>query len=238
METNVVIQNDPLWKRIQDFSPDHPDADFPFSRKLGKEHGWTVDFTLKAIDEYKKFVYLCCRVPGGASPSPIVDKVWHMHLIYTRNYWEEFCPDVLHQKLHHHPSTGGKIDKAKHRKWYEDTLENYRMIFGKTPPEEIWADHANNSTSRNALKTNFKILVFVSLVFIVNSCSDDTENILEAVARIVVAVLVVGWFIASIFIKNKNSGNNNDGGSCSGSSNCGSSCTSGCGGGCGGCGGD
>jgi hypothetical protein len=79
------------WTRIKDFSLDNPNVDFPFSKKLAKEENWTENFTKRAIEEYKKFVYLCCILPKGASPSEIVDKVWHMHLIYTQNYWEEFC---------------------------------------------------------------------------------------------------------------------------------------------------
>lgn len=238
METKVLLQNDSLWNRLLEFSLDVPDADFPFSKKLAKEEGWTADFTSKAIEEYKKFVYLCCKLPGGASPSPVVDKVWHMHLLYTRNYWEEFCPDVLHQKLHHQPSTGGKIDKAKHRKWFEDTLENYSIIFGKMPPEEIWISKAKTATFRNFMKMNFKIFLMISIVFMVNSCSDYTKSMLSEIASIVGAIIVIAWFIAGLFNKDKNSGKNNDGGSCGGSSSCGSACSCGCGGGCGGCGGD
>ena len=115
METKIVLQNDPLWNRLQEFSLDESSVDFPFSKKLAKEENWTETFTRKAIDEYKKFAYLCCKLPNGASPSEIIDKVWHMHLIYTQNYWEEFCPEVLQQKLHHQPSKGGENENEKHK---------------------------------------------------------------------------------------------------------------------------
>lgn len=95
METRMLLKDESLWNRIQGFSLDAPDADFPFSKKLAKEENWSLDFTRRAIEEYKKFVYLCCILPNGASPSKIIDKVWHMHLIYTQSYWEDFCPNIL-----------------------------------------------------------------------------------------------------------------------------------------------
>jgi len=79
METKLILQNDPLWKRLQNFSLDHSNADFPFSKKLTKEENWPSSFTDKAIEEYKKFVYLCCTLPDGASPSEIVDKVCNIN---------------------------------------------------------------------------------------------------------------------------------------------------------------
>jgi hypothetical protein len=37
MNATVLLQNDPLWARIKDFSLDNPNIDFPFSKKLAKE---------------------------------------------------------------------------------------------------------------------------------------------------------------------------------------------------------
>ncbi|WP_374465053.1 hypothetical protein [Chryseobacterium sp.] len=133
METKMILKDESLWKRIQEFSLDAPGVNFPFSKKLAKEESWSLDFARKAIEEYKKFVYLCCILPNGASPSKVVDKVWHMHLIYTRNYWEEFCPDILKKNLHHHPSNGGIAEKEKHQNWFEDTLAAYRKVFSRKP---------------------------------------------------------------------------------------------------------
>lgn len=110
METKLILQNDPLWKRIQHFSLDHPDADFPFSKKLAKEENWTSSFTAKAIEEYKKFVYLCCTLPNGASPSGIVDKVciciWCILKTTGKNSAPIFCKGNCIIILH-------KADKRK-----------------------------------------------------------------------------------------------------------------------------
>ncbi|MGC4100084.1 glycine-rich domain-containing protein [Ferruginibacter sp.] len=84
-----------LWKKIQTFQLDDPTSAFPFSRKLAKENHWEQSFTNRAIEEYKKFIFLCCISPSGASPSAIVDEVWHLHLTYTDNYWNRFCRETL-----------------------------------------------------------------------------------------------------------------------------------------------
>lgn len=134
----MIDERHDLWQRISTYNPDVPGAALPFSRKLALQHGWTVQFTQKAIEEYKKFIYLCCISPHGASPSPVVDEVWHLHLTYTIDYWKYFCGEVLGQEIHHHPSRGGSGEQDKHRNWYRETLENYKAAFGQGPPEDIW----------------------------------------------------------------------------------------------------
>ncbi|WPQ65827.1 hypothetical protein SIO70_13280 [Chitinophaga sancti] len=96
-----------LWEKIEQFPIDDGTATLPFSTRLAKEQRWTKKFTLRAILEYKRFIFLCCVLDKGASPSKIVDEVWHLHLTYTRSYWEAFCRDTLGKELHHIPSSGG-----------------------------------------------------------------------------------------------------------------------------------
>jgi hypothetical protein len=249
METKILLQNDSLWSRLQGFSLDGPNVDFPFSKKLAKEENWTLDFTEKAIEEYKKFVYLCCILPNGASPSEIVDKVWHMHLIYTQNYWEEFCPNILQQKLHHHPSKGGSNEREKHENWFQDTLKNYKEIFRDKAPEDIWLSEKEKPKQRKFWLNGLKIFSVVSTIFILSSCSDDVSDLLSTLFILITIVFALIFFLFRVFSgnhdqknQNKNDGGDSTfGGSCSGgssgcsSSSCGSSC--GGGGGCGGCGG-
>jgi uncharacterized protein (TIGR04222 family) len=126
-----------LWGKIQNFNPDDPASTFPFSKKLAKENNWSPAFTGKAIEEYKKFIFLCCISPTGASPSPIVDEVWHIHLTYTDNYWNRFCKKILNKEIHHYPSKGGE-EKEKHVNWYNETLKLYESVFDAKPPADIW----------------------------------------------------------------------------------------------------
>lgn len=243
METKKIIKDENLWDRIQSFSLDQPNVDFPFSKKLAKEENWTEDFTKKAIKEYKKFVYLCCILPGGASPSEVVDKVWHMHLIYTQNYWEEFCPNILKQKLHHQASNGGADEKTKHQNWFHDTLKHYEEIFNEKAPEDIWLSKESKLKRSNFRLKGFKMLSVVSIVFVLSSCSDSVSNFFSLIVLVPI-IFAFFSFISGLFNRNKKDENNRgDGswGSCGGgggdSSSCSSSCGSSCGSGCGGCGG-
>lgn len=127
-----------LWNNIASFSLDEPSASFPFSQKLAQQQGWSVAYTERVIAEYKRFIFLCCISPNGASPSEEVDDVWHLHLTYTENYWKKFCADTLGRDIHHHPSRGGSQEKEKHQQWYADTLALYEQTFSEKPPADIW----------------------------------------------------------------------------------------------------
>ncbi|WP_278351773.1 glycine-rich domain-containing protein [Chryseobacterium gleum] len=240
METKMIVKDESLWKRIQEFSLDTPGVDFPFSKKLAKEENWSPDFARKAIEEYKKFVYLCCILPRGASPSKIVDKVWHMHLIYTRNYWEEFCPDILKKPLHHHPSNGGIAEREKHKNWFEDTLAAYRKVFQQEAPEEIWKMREKKSKVHTWIK---KIASFtpVFILLMLFSCTEGNGFTGLLITGVVFAVIFILGVVVSVIGDHEASDPDgkkkadNDGGSCGGS-NCGGGCGGGCGG-CGGCGG-
>jgi hypothetical protein len=134
----MVNTPNPLWERIERFQTDEPGHQLPFSLKLAQEHGWSAHFAQRAIFEYKRFVYLCCVLPCGASPPPVVDAVWHLHLTYTRSYWLDFCPNCLGQDLHHTPSAGGLAEGQRHRDWYSETLAAYEQVFDQPPPPDIW----------------------------------------------------------------------------------------------------
>ncbi|WP_034689429.1 glycine-rich domain-containing protein [Chryseobacterium hispalense] len=248
METKIVLQQDPLWKRLQNFSLDQLNVDFPFSKKLAKEENWTDSFTAKAIEEYKKFVYLCCTLPNGASPSEVVDKVWHMHLMYTRNYWEEFCPDILQRKLHHDPSQGGQKENEKHKTWFNETLKSYREIFLQEPPEDIWEpDQKIPSNKENKLYLG-KIALLLTCAFIIYSCSKNNNPGLGIFFTIIFSFVIIVLIIKAFTKNNESNKNNTETGgdgtffyTCGSDSSHGdggsSSCSSSCGGGCGGCGG-
>lgn len=134
----INYQENPLWIRIEQYAIDDANAVIPFSKKLAQTEHWTNSFTQAAIQEYKRFVYLCCIAGNGASPSVVVDKVWHMHLLYTTEYWKNFCPNILERELHHFPNVGGITDYNKHHDWYLETLILYIQVFKENPPAKCW----------------------------------------------------------------------------------------------------
>ena len=130
------------WTRIRHHRLDAPGAAFPLSARLAHEQGWTPVFTERVVEEYRRFAFLAVVAGHGVTPSKAVDEAWHLHLLYTRDYWERFCPEALGQPLHHHPSDGGGEDDAKYAGWYAATLASYRRIFGEAPPADVWPSHS------------------------------------------------------------------------------------------------
>lgn len=127
-----------LWSRICEFEIDDPDSDFTFSDRLARENDWPLEYALRTVYEYKKFMFLICTTDHPLTPSDQVDQVWHLHLIYTQSYWFDWCRDTLGRDVHHGPTKGGQSEKDKFKDWYAETKKRYETLFDETPPEDIW----------------------------------------------------------------------------------------------------
>ena len=101
------------------------------------ENGWSRRLADRAIEEYKRFMFLAVVAGHPVTPSDQVDQVWHLHLLYTRSYWDRFCGEVLGRPVHHGPTKGGTQESSKFEQWYERTLASYRTVFGE-PPSDLW----------------------------------------------------------------------------------------------------
>ncbi|MBY0550615.1 MAG: hypothetical protein K2W95_25275 [Candidatus Obscuribacterales bacterium] len=126
-----------LWDRLSRFEIDDPDAEFPLSKRLAQEQAWKLDYALRVVEEYRRFMFLCMISEKMCTPSLAVDEAWHLHLIYTKSYWEGLCLRTLGRLIHHEPAQGGTADEAKFEELYITTLELYSRVFGD-PPEDIW----------------------------------------------------------------------------------------------------
>ncbi len=129
---------DQLWQRILAFELDEPNVALPFSKRLARENGWSRHYTFRALKEYKRFMFLVCLSPQSVTPSVSVDAVWHLHLLYTKSYWEDFCGTVLERPVHHNPTKGGAGEGQKFKDNYTRTLALYETHFGTKPPEDLW----------------------------------------------------------------------------------------------------
>jgi hypothetical protein len=130
--------NSDLWQRIQVFEIDASGAAYPFSARLARENRWPAAEALGAIEEYRKFLYLVCVSPSPLTPSEVVDRVWHLHLLYTRSYWKDLCEGVLGRPLHHEPTKGGREQNLRFGEQYARTCALYEAEFGCSPPAEFW----------------------------------------------------------------------------------------------------
>ncbi|MDZ4865803.1 MAG: hypothetical protein SGI91_00635 [Alphaproteobacteria bacterium] len=135
-----MVTNVALWSRIACFTPDDPQADFQFTDRLARENGWSKAFAADAVEEYKKFVYLAAVSERHVTPSDVVDQVWHLHLTFTRSYWDDLCGAVLQKPLHHNPTMGGPAERARYRTQYAQTLALYQREFECAAPNAFWPD--------------------------------------------------------------------------------------------------
>lgn len=127
-----------VWQQLQSLSFDVGSPDLSFQRRLARENAWSMAFAAKVIEEYKRFIFLARFAGHPVTPSDEVDQCWHLHLTYTRSYWNDLCSDILGQPLHHNPTRGGEREDAKFDDWYAKTKSTYAWFFGSEPPEDIW----------------------------------------------------------------------------------------------------
>ena len=131
-------RDDALWQRIADHRIGPADASLSFTARLARENRWSPEHAGRVIGEYKRFCYLAMTAGHEVTPSDAVDQVWHLHLVYTRMYWLDFCPQVLGRSLHHGPTRGGAAEGGRYDEQYRRTLASYERCFGHPPPADLW----------------------------------------------------------------------------------------------------
>ena len=131
------LQELTTWNRLLALDFDAADAELTFSTRLARENDWSRSFAARAIEEYRKFCFLAVHAGHPVTPSDQVDQVWHLHLLYSRHYWDALCRDTLETPLHHGPTQGGPAEGRKFHDWYDATLASYRRYFGE-PLRDCW----------------------------------------------------------------------------------------------------
>lgn len=244
---------DELWEKLKNFRVSQGEEQLTFVGRLARENGWGVPYAEQVYQEYLRFLYLAAVAGHPVTPSQDVDEAWHLHLCYSRSYWNDLCGAILKRELHHGPTKGGNAERSRFREQYQATLDSYRMHIGEDPPRNIWPDvkarfHPCNDhvrVNRNhsfvvpkKLVYSFGAIVLGSLVL--SSCAGFIEAALDgSVFHIILIVAGVFLLVRMLIWWIRRGG---DGGGC-GTSGCGggflgcgsnSGGDSGCGGGCGG----
>lgn len=130
------------------------DASFPFTARLARDNGWTNNYAARVVLEYKKFIFLCCVAGHQVTPSDEVDQAWHLHLVYSRSYWNDLCRDTIGRPIHHGPTKGGNAERTKYKDNYANTLESYRKFFESEPPADIWPTGKQRFSEINFTRVN------------------------------------------------------------------------------------
>lgn len=135
--------SDPLlWSRLQGMSIGPDEAALPFVDRLARDNAWSLGLATRVVEEYRRFLYLAYVADHPVTPSDAVDQAWHLHLTYTRSYWDDLCAHVLGRPLHHGPTSGGPDERRRYDAQYRATLRSYEHEFGEPPPADIWPDAA------------------------------------------------------------------------------------------------
>jgi hypothetical protein len=134
--TDLVPTN--MWSVVAEAFGGTDASERAFANKIAHKHAWSSRFALRAITEYRKFVFLGVSGDTVVTPSKVIDTVWHEHLLFTRGY-RDFCRNVLGRDFDHHPEllpTDKQTDLFAQQ--YNATLARYRTEFRVEPPVDIW----------------------------------------------------------------------------------------------------
>lgn len=92
----------------------------------------------RQVSEYLRFLELKASHEdwhaSKLSPSPLIDRVWHLHVLDTANY-EDNCVRACGYNIHHNPD--GPFDSDRGER-YRRTLVAYKTTFGVEAPIDIW----------------------------------------------------------------------------------------------------
>jgi hypothetical protein len=135
----------------------------PFQSRLAMENKWSPLLTQRVMEEYVRFLFIAREGGNPVSPSYMIDKVWHLHLLYTDAYWNDLCPNILKMNLSHCPHTGVGSENEKFAGWFKQNLESYRTFFGEPP--RIWTspDPAPRQRTFQVLSGLFCLLGLASI---------------------------------------------------------------------------
>ncbi len=127
-----------LLTRIETLAIDPAGAHMTFVDRLARDNGWDRSYAAAVDREYRRFLFLAATASAPVTPSDAVDQAWHLHLAYSRSYWDDLCGGILGQPLHHGPTTGGPLEDDRYAGQYAATLARYANVFGEAPPPAIW----------------------------------------------------------------------------------------------------
>lgn len=234
-----------LLTRIEALTIDPPGAALSFASRLARENGWRPDYAVRVVHEYRRFLFLAASGERAVTPSDAVDQAWHLHLAYTRSYWDDLCGSVLGRPLHHGPTAGGASEGLRYREQYAATLARYAEMFGEAAPAEIWPDVDARFAGRFERVDRSRVVVLpraaalfagLPLAGVVLAAASGGPTILSGMV-VGIGVFVLAIVLVGAMSRPRGKRKQGDGSGCGGSSGCGSDSKDSDGGGDSGCGG-
>jgi hypothetical protein len=239
MEARMTYSDPFLMRALLAMQIAPADAKLSFEQRLAEDNGWSRDFALKVSTEYRRFLYLAATGKQPVTPSDAVDQAWHLHLAYSRHYWDILCKEILRKPLHHGPTAGGGDEVTRYAHQYAATLRLYQESFGENAPAAIWPESKRRFGTRyQRIEMGKHWMIPKSAGYaglaalVLAGCSQTGGDPWIAVG--IIFALIIGSYLMVRFARpGKNKGDK---------SGCGAGCgvfgssdsDSGCGGGCGG----
>jgi hypothetical protein len=237
---STILTDDAMMQALDAMQIEPIGASLSFTDRLARENGWSRDFAARVFAEYRRFLYLAATSGTAVTPSDEVDQAWHLHLAYSRHYWDVLCSTILKRPLHHGPTAGGDAEDSRYQRQYADTKMLYQQTFGAAPPADIWPDAERRfgaafqrvEMGRHWLVPK-RIAYPLAALPLLAACSVATKSADGAIAGVIAILVVLAnlWNLGSSpNQKKKSDGSGCGGGSCSsGDSGCGGGCGGGCG---------
>lgn len=112
-------------------------------KRFAKEQNESLETGKAVWREMLKFLYVASQTDDPCSPSPIVDKMWHTFIIYTKPY-KVFCEGYLGKFIHHFPKKASDSTATM----YQNTLKRIEKEFGELP-KDIWSEKQHGSSAES-----------------------------------------------------------------------------------------
>jgi hypothetical protein len=111
-----------------------------------REHGWEPELTKRVFAAYRQFLELKQRLEDWdaniLSPSSLVDKMWHSHLLDNKHY-REYCISTYGHEIFHDPE--GRLDvEARMARIQATQLALKSRYDAQNIDKEVWDEMIHN----------------------------------------------------------------------------------------------
>lgn len=172
-----------LWQRLAGFN-------FPLSRPswrladlVARELRVTKRNAALIVDEYRRFLYLAATAEEPVAASPVIDKVWRLHLRDHVAYTGALSREVVRREIiRREPRPPPLRDPA-----YVRTLALYRQEFTQAPFDRAWPGPGLLRRQRRAWAVVIASFALAALSIVLSSLHE----------RAAVLLFLAGWVMGA-----------------------------------------
>jgi hypothetical protein len=219
------IKNQYLWFKIKNTSLLNGDIDnLIFKNRLMLKFKWSNTTCDDMILQYKQFLFIAATSNEKETPTQAVDDVWHEHILYTRDYFENWAK-LLGKTIHHEPDR--EINPAKTKQVFEktqlklDALRAKAVIKKPTKDKISEANYAKISESNYSHSGGNDLTNALLMSSMISNCSSHSSTPSESSPAEAPAASHCGSSSSHCSSSSGSSGSSCSSSSCS-SSSCGS----------------